>query len=252
VRLQLEPLPGDVVHLLLRGATQLEPSAHIRRKLRERLVPLIPDRVGPRTLALAPWGGLKDLAMGVTHSRFLIGVASFALGIGTASALRPSRPSPAEPRASAVAPVSGVAPASLLESGLPVVAPASSPRRPSPAHRAPASRVSTVSVTAVGHTTPPQPPPSRPVLQFEGELLEKGRIAMVRGDADGAFAVVDEHFARFPHGALAEEREALRIQALVAADRNPEARAALGAFQRTYPRSLVGPALDAAVGLTLR
>ncbi len=72
---------------------------------------------------------------------------------------------------------------------------------------------------------------------------------MVRGDNDGAFAAIDEHSARFPQGALAEEREALRIQALVAADRDPEARVALGIFLRTYPRSLAGPALGAAVGL---
>jgi len=71
---------------------------------------------------------------------------------------------------------------------------------------------------------------------------------MVRGDSDGAFAAVDEHFVRFPNGALSEEREALRIQALVAADRDPEARAAFGAFRRTYPQSLVAPALAAALG----
>ena len=89
--------------------------------------------------------------------------------------------------------------------------------------------------------------PSKPVLQLEGELLEKGRIAMVRGDTDGALAAVDEHLARFPGGTLAEEREALRIQALIAADRDPEARVALRGFQRTHPRSLATPALEAAI-----
>ncbi len=91
------------------------------------------------------------------------------------------------------------------------------------------------------------PPPARPILQLEGELLEKGRIAMVRGDTEGALAAVDEHLARFPAGTLTEEREALRIQALVAADRDPEARVALRGFQHSYPQSLATPALKAAI-----
>jgi hypothetical protein len=70
---------------------------------------------------------------------------------------------------------------------------------------------------------------------------------MVRGDSDGALAAVEEHFARFRDGELGEEREALRIEALVAADRDPEARAALGAFRRAYPKSLIEPALEAAL-----
>ncbi len=70
---------------------------------------------------------------------------------------------------------------------------------------------------------------------------------MVRGDSEGALAAVEEHATKFPHGKLAEEREALKIQALVAEDRDPEARAALGAFRRTYPKSLLGPALEEAV-----
>jgi len=37
------------------------------------------------------------------------------------------------------------------------------------------------------------------------------------------------------------------FQALVAEDRDPEARAALGAFRRAYPTSLAAPALEEAV-----
>lgn len=240
MRLQLEPLPGDVVDLLLRGATQLEPSAHTRQKLRERLAPLVPDPASSRSVALAPWGSLGALATGATRSRFLIGVASFALGIGTASSLR----TPPPVLVPAIASVSLPAPAPLAVAPAPLPAVVASH-----AHRTHAPGLSTAPTAAVIRSTPSQPP--EPILQLEGELLEKGRIAMVRGDADGAFAAVDEHLARFPHGALVEEREALRIEALVAADRDPEARAAFGAFRRTYPQSLVGPALAAALGVRL-
>jgi len=93
VKLQLEPLPGDVVHLLLRGATQLEPSAHTRQKLRERLAPLVPDRDGSHTMALAPWRRLSTLAGGAARSRFLVGPAlEAAVGSGDyrpASSQRP-------------------------------------------------------------------------------------------------------------------------------------------------------------------
>ena len=44
---------------------------------------------------------------------------------------------------------------------------------------------------------------------------------MLRGDSDGALAAVEEHLARFRDGKLGQEREALRIQALVTSDRDP-------------------------------
>jgi len=247
VRLQLEPLPGDVAYLLLHGARQEEPSAHIRQRLRERLVPLVSPRVRSRTLAVLPWTGLRDLAAGVLRSRTAIAFASFSIGATAASALRlaPAR-APIEASQSSVAKAgtSGtrVSPPERFQS---TPSPPLAPRVSRAVPRVVAPREPTVTPVAPSPRVPRAT--TKPTLQLEGELLEKGRIAMVRGDTDGAFAAVEEHLARFRDGKLSEEREALRIQTLVAADRDPEARTALGAFRRAYPKSLVEPALDAAV-----
>jgi hypothetical protein len=239
-----------VACLLSRAATQLEPSAHIRQRMRERLVPLVSIPGGSRALAVVPRGGLRELVAGAASSRSLIAVASFALGIGAALTLRSGSHVAAASSVTrmSVAPAA-VAPASSPEPVMPSTVPASVAPAPSPeprvARRNAAPRAATLRTAAPVAAVATLP--SKPILQLEGELLEKGRIAMVRGDTEGALAAVDEHLARFPGGTLTEEREALRIQALVAADRDPEARLALRGFQRTYPQILATPALKAAI-----
>ncbi|HVV52408.1 MAG TPA: hypothetical protein VHO06_22265, partial [Polyangia bacterium] len=74
------------------------------------------------------------------------------------------------------------------------------------------------------------------------------RAALVRGQAEGALAALARHEAAFPRGELAEEREGLFVQALVAARRYDEARARAAAFTRRYPRSLFAPVVAEALG----
>jgi hypothetical protein len=258
---QFEPLPGDVAQLLSRGATQLEPSAHARRRLRERLAAEIRGQ-GGSPLALAPRGPIEGLASRALRSRLLIGLASFALGAGASAVAGSSSSRGPATRAAATpasfgkgltvlpqpAPVLAAAPASAVPTAPLSVAPAHPDALDPRTHHAVARAFVTVPGTPpVASTAPLSPPPAKSELRLEGELLERGRIAMVRGDAEGALAAADEHALRFPSGKLAEEREALRVQALASEDRLPEARAALGAFRRAYPASLVGPALETAV-----
>jgi len=260
----LEPLPSDVAQLLARGATPVEPPAHVRERLRERLTTAI---VGPAAFSSAPlssWARLQGLATVVGKSRAFIGFAGVLAGAATVLALR-STPS-AMPPAPAVAPLtepSVAVPAAETSTPSPEarqVVPSRAPEAtvPAPApivHRKSFAR-SPIEVAAAENTvSPTEPAPQTPAavhvshwgLQAEGELLQKGRTAMVRGDIEGALAAVEEHASRFPQGKLSEEREALKIQALVAEDRDPEARAALVAFHQTYPKSLLGPALEEAV-----
>jgi hypothetical protein len=56
-------------------------------------------------------------------------------------------------------------------------------------------------------------------------------------------STLDEHAARFPHGALAEERAATRVHTLCAQDRASEARAAASAFVASHPGSALAPAV---------
>jgi hypothetical protein len=57
------------------------------------------------------------------------------------------------------------------------------------------------------------------------------------------------HQRRFPDGRLAEERERLRIQALIDSGDRSGARARAEEFRRRYPKSIFLPAIEAALGL---
>lgn len=78
-------------------------------------------------------------------------------------------------------------------------------------------------------------------LARERSLLDMGRTALARGDADAALAAVRSLEREAPHGQLVEEREVLAIQSLLTANRHAEAQARATRFRTTYPSS---PLLD--------
>lgn len=89
-----------------------------------------------------------------------------------------------------------------------------------------------------------QEPARDPGLARERTLLDMARTALSRGDSTAALAAVDEHARDFPSSQLAEEREVLAIQALVAARRMPEARRRAAAFRTAHPKSPLLPIVD--------
>ena len=84
-------------------------------------------------------------------------------------------------------------------------------------------------------------------LAAERSLLEIARVALVRGQAAGALAALERHAGQFPSGALAEEREGLLVQALVAARQYDRARERAARFNQRYPRSLFAPVVEQAL-----
>ena len=78
-------------------------------------------------------------------------------------------------------------------------------------------------------------------------MLDPARTALGRGDGASALLGVKKHEQRFPKGQLTEEREAIAVQALVALGRGDEARARGERFERTYPNSVLAPAVNAAL-----
>ncbi|HEY4393058.1 MAG TPA: hypothetical protein VGP64_03305 [Polyangia bacterium] len=78
----------------------------------------------------------------------------------------------------------------------------------------------------------------------ELRLLEPARAAVERGDFALAMFPIAEHARRFKLGRLAEEREALRVRALVGLGRYGEARRAAAAFALHFPRSPLLPAVS--------
>jgi hypothetical protein len=59
------------------------------------------------------------------------------------------------------------------------------------------------------------PRPSFPAVRQEARLLRLARSAMARQDFAAALALLAEHARRFRDGSLAEEREVLRLRAMV-------------------------------------
>ncbi len=76
-----------------------------------------------------------------------------------------------------------------------------------------------------------------PPARSEAALLLDARRALRGADCAAALSLVDEASARFPAGALAEEREVLGIQALACAGRSHEAEAHRAAFVHDHPDS---------------
>jgi hypothetical protein len=173
----------------------------------------------------------------------LLVAAGFGLGLAAHAAMdaAAARHSALEPAmANAVsASLPSAAPSSLpsqVEAVLPVeslrVVP-SPPSPPSPRSDTPAPRSEPHAEGAGGD------------LASEELLLETARTALERRDPTHALEALERHAQRFPRGQLREERESLRIGALVAAGRTSEARARTVEFHRAFPESLQGVALDA-------
>jgi hypothetical protein len=101
-----------------------------------------------------------------------------------------------------------------------------------------------VELEATGETERPARA-ARPHESYAAELgmLQRAQAAYARGDFADALGLLAEHARRFPKGRLAEERDALRVRALVGAGRTPEARRAAAAFANRFPRSVVLPRL---------
>lgn len=82
----------------------------------------------------------------------------------------------------------------------------------------------------------------------ELQVLQPARQAVTRGDFTTALSAVEEHQKQFPSGKLAEEREALRIKALVGLGRSGEAQRAGAMFRARFPHSALLKRIDEMLG----
>jgi outer membrane protein assembly factor BamD (BamD/ComL family) len=80
-------------------------------------------------------------------------------------------------------------------------------------------------------------------VEAERLLLETARVALRRGDREGALRLLQEHKNRFPQGQLREERDGLAVSALTLLGRTDEAAKAAARFRKDYPMSLQGAAM---------
>jgi len=73
----------------------------------------------------------------------------------------------------------------------------------------------------------------------ELQLLSRARQSDAHGHYAEVLAMVAEHERSYPAGRLSEEREVLRVKALVGLGRSREARHAATKFSRLFPRSVL-------------
>jgi hypothetical protein len=78
-----------------------------------------------------------------------------------------------------------------------------------------------------------------PIAPEELRLLDRARRADARHDYLGVLAIAAEHQRNHPNGRLVEEREVLRVKALVGLGRGGEARQVVASFRRQFPRSVL-------------
>ena len=227
---ELEALPADVAELLARGSGHVERlDPEVRTRLRARLLTTAavggaPDGSGPRAAPAHPEAAGRVF---LTKPIALV-LATFALGMGSGAALHAWLRSSAIPAMTppAQAPPHGVpsiAPRPPLEPAASSGCPAPSPRAPDPARE-----------TDRG-------------LGRERALLDRARGSLVGGDPGRALAALDRHRRMFPDGHLEEERDVLRVRALLAAGRAKEAQAEAGRFLHKHPTSLFRPVVEEAI-----
>lgn len=220
-----EPLPPDLLALLDAERDVPEvPADEVERALTRVLRTVQPPVVAPPAPPAAGAAVGSLLKRGALALAFATGVA---VGAGGHAVLRPSPP-PIVRVVERRVEVPG--PERVVERRVEV--PVAAPTVVAPSAVAPSG-----ARTAPGIDT----------AAAERALIDQARNALVRANPEAALRAVREHEQRFPRGALDEERDGLRVQALAAAGRGDEARARAAEFHRRHPGSLLGASVDRAV-----
>ncbi len=230
-----------VLRQLVRYAQQTGPSAREARSVQRRVRRAMDEPSGLRRgfttrirYQLGTWGTVLGITTGLAGAAFA--------GYGLKTVLY---------RHSVIARTPAVqSPASRI-----MTSSGASPHRTGPAAsaRLPESLPSSMGTgSAPSVVAPPpvsvKPQPSALSLVDEATLLAKAR-RLTKSDPSAVLRLTREHARRFPNSALLEEREALRIEALLLLDRAAEAELALSTFERRFPvspyrrrlRSLMSP-----------
>jgi hypothetical protein len=209
----------------------------------ERSIPPVPaaaaERVRTRLDAsIAAGGGAATAASGLIGKLFLVsvfvivaggGLAAYLARDGAAPAPAPARTSAVERRDLAPPPPTNVVPAT----------------RPAPAP-APIAAPDEHAARNVHAASTPKPKPEAIALD-ERELLEQAQRCLAQTDASCALAAIASHAKHFPSGALAEERDALWVQALALSGDTAAANAHARQFLETYPKSVYVTAIRRAM-----
>jgi len=95
-----------------------------------------------------------------------------------------------------------------------------------------------------GTPAAPRRPSASDADALELGLLQRARGALAKGDFSAVLSAITEHQRRFPSGRLREEREALRVKALLGLGRTDEAQRAGERFRERFPESVLAPRIE--------
>ena len=173
-------------------------------------------------------------------------------GVGTVVSLSTPAPGVQLPRheapAPAVAPLRepplpAPSPLEVVEPPVPVPAVV-----PAPENSPPPPKPSAASRSEVKRKPAPSPLSEAPAPGRDWTLLEAARASNAVGHYGDALSSVTEHARQYPDSQFEQERQALRIQALVGLGRRDEARALARSFEQRFPESILLEGIRQAVG----
>lgn len=248
-----EPMSPDAIALLDAERAREGAPPDVRARLLERLARDLPDLAGGGSEGGDPGkegsGGAPPAApAGASHAGAVVSlgkaVALGGLGLALGGAMGIVAGRTVFAPAPKIVVVEKTIEAPMREpaprvAALPPAVSADAP--PSAPSALPPSRV------ASARASTPSPSSRDTDLAEERAALELARTALARGDAPAALAAAERHASKYPRGQLAEEREAIAVQALVALGRAAEAEARAARFKATYPRSMILPLVEQAV-----
>ena len=215
------PEVGSRVFTRLAASVGLPPGAG------DGAPPAPEPNLAPPATPIGLAGRLLARASGHGIMTFVVGAAVGAASYGTIVRVRRLPERPALPAVVAPAPA-------------PVALP---PPAPAPAAPEPAA----VQPPTLGPSREPAPSMGEGHdrgLAAERKLVEMARTALARGQTDDALAALRRHARGFMHGQLAEERDGLLVQALVAKGEFAQARLRAARFHRQHPQSLFAPVVE--------
>ncbi len=251
---ELEPLDLDV-RVLLDDVDRVDAKADdaIMARMRER-IDLALAVAAVEVPVHAASGSTSTKPPARTSRRALSSAGTFAAGaIVALAAQRLLAPASTAPTVALVPPPALV----VAPSGTPVPPPTSTAPAPSLPVATPSGETGrpSRSGSVMPARTPPRALPAPTSvdeprdedLAAESRLVDTARSALAHGDYAAALVAVTNHERRFPSGRLAEEREALQIQALAGAHLDSEARTRAEAFRARYPESFFLPLVNRAL-----
>jgi hypothetical protein len=214
------PLPPDLDALLDAERRCPDPPTQVRARVLSRFRSTIGVGAAPAmaTPLLAPPAVLA-LVM------FTLGVAA---GIGAQKWID-RRPKPARPAATVARPTQPEPSTPAAVRAEPAPPPDVMPSAPKP---------------AVVRPKPSKPVPVPDEMETERVMIQLARVRLAQKDGSAALQVIERHARAFPDGALAEEREALAVKALILAGYAEAARARGAQFRARYPRSIYLPVVE--------